>query len=202
MTEVLAVIRWKLSSKTHIKVYLALTLVEAFVKNCGERVYIGVNEEIFMNDFAKVVRKYNKSTYDGGEAREVAELSADVMQAWGEAFAAQSQRFPNISRTYFALRREGIQFKAQPDRSRMPTFSVAQSRFSPNYAGRELTATLEASRGRKNSGISSVYSGDSGNQLPRVRIHHTYSLTYALLVMLCYPSRFSSPNACSETQSV
>ena len=104
-------------------VYLALSLVESLVKNCGDRVYAAVNEVGFMRSMGKCVRRYHELAVKGNEYRKVADLSADIVQVWGEAFLSKSKIYPNISRTYHELRKEGIPFKAQCDESRYPIFS-------------------------------------------------------------------------------
>ena len=130
--EVFAVLKKKLNSKKPKTVFLALSLIEALVKNCGESVFIEINDESFMKEMAKVVRKYNPLGKTGGENRDVAEISADIVQAWGEAFLPRSLVYPNISKAYHELRKEGIIFKAQYDESRAPIFVTNNSTHGRN----------------------------------------------------------------------
>lgn len=46
-----------------------------------------------------------------------------MIQTWGEAFLPRSQQFPNIPKLYHDLRKEGLQFRAQYDESRVPIFT-------------------------------------------------------------------------------
>eukprot|EP01041_Mallomonas_annulata_P001124 gene1124-2184_t len=150
--EVVAAIRRKMNSKTHMKVFFALTMIETLVKNCGERMYVAINDEGFLKDMAKVVKKYQVLARNGRECRDVAELSADIIQAWGEAFLSRSRQYPNISRAYHELRKEGIQFKPQYDESRVPIFTNTRPVSVVNGTGNDyidddLAAALQASLG-------------------------------------------------------
>jgi hypothetical protein len=74
-----------------------------------------------MKDLAKVARKYSGKR--GGDSIEVAELSLDVIQAWGEAFLSHQKKFPAYTKIYHELRKEGMQFKSQYDINRVPIFT-------------------------------------------------------------------------------
>jgi VHS domain len=119
--EVIFLLRRKLSSPKARTVYLTLSLVEALVKNGGNKVFAAVGNEAFMKEMAKVARKYNGRS--GSENMEVSELSLDMIQGWGEAFLSKQREFPAFSKTYHDLRKEGIQFKAQYDVNRVPIFT-------------------------------------------------------------------------------
>eukprot|EP00604_Paraphysomonas_vestita_P002088 CAMPEP_0174819594 /NCGR_PEP_ID=MMETSP1107-20130205/2929_1 /TAXON_ID=36770 /ORGANISM="Paraphysomonas vestita, Strain GFlagA" /LENGTH=613 /DNA_ID=CAMNT_0016033393 /DNA_START=441 /DNA_END=2282 /DNA_ORIENTATION=+ len=102
---------------------------------------------------AKVARKFTAKKSDTN-AREVSELSLDIIQAWGEAFLPRSKTYPNISKTYHELRKEGLPFRAQYDENRVPIFSPPpaipediQAELSGNYyesSSIELDAELAA----------------------------------------------------------
>jgi hypothetical protein len=91
------------------------------VKNGGPRVHAAVGTDAFMKDLAKVARKYSGKR--GGDSIEVAELSLDVIQAWGEAFLSHQKQFPAYVKIYHELRKEGMQFKSQYDVNRVPIFT-------------------------------------------------------------------------------
>lgn len=79
-----------------------------------------------MKDLAKVARKYTAKKGDSN-AREVSELSLDIIQAWGEAFLPRSKVYPNFAKTYHELRKEGLPFRPQYDESRVPVFTPPPS---------------------------------------------------------------------------
>lgn len=122
LNEVFMALKRKLTSKKPMTVFLALNLIETLVKNCGTIVYPAINEESFMKELAKVVKRYQPLMRNGGEERDVAELSTDIIQAWGEAFMRRRE-YPNISKAYLDLRREGVQFRTEVDQTKVPTFS-------------------------------------------------------------------------------
>jgi hypothetical protein len=76
-----------------------------------------------MKDIGKVARKYTAKAKNDSNAREVSELALDIIQAWGEAFLPRSKQYPNFSKTYHELRKEGLPFKTQYDESRVPVFT-------------------------------------------------------------------------------
>lgn len=120
-------IRRKFGSSNAKGVFLAITLAEAVVKNGGPRVHAAVGNDSFMKDLAKVARKYSGKR--GVDSIEVAELSLDVIQAWGEAFLSHQKQFPAYVKIYHELRKEGLQFKPQYDINRVPIFTPAGGGF-------------------------------------------------------------------------
>jgi hypothetical protein len=79
-----------------------------------------------MKDMAKVARKFTAKKGDSN-AREVSELSLDIIQAWGEAFLPKSKRYPNFAKIYHELRKEGLPFRPQYDENRVPVFTPPPS---------------------------------------------------------------------------
>jgi hypothetical protein len=79
-----------------------------------------------MKDMAKVARKFTAKKGDSN-AREVSELSLDIIQAWGEAFLPKSKMYPNFAKVYHELRKEGLPFRPQYDESRVPVFTPPPS---------------------------------------------------------------------------
>lgn len=84
------------------------------------------NDESFMKELAKVARKFTAKKGDSN-AREVSELSLDIIQAWGEAFLPRSKMYPNFAKVYHELRKEGLPFRSQYDESRVPVFTPPPS---------------------------------------------------------------------------
>ena len=116
----------KLGSAKPKSVFLAVSLVEALVKNCGRRFHATISVDAtsssgsFMKEMAKVARKFSGKS--GSENIEVAELVLDVIQAWGEAFLTLQKEYPAFSKVYHELRKEGLHFKTQCDPNRVPIF--------------------------------------------------------------------------------
>ena len=115
--------RRKLSNSNPKVVVLTFRLLESLMSNCDDKFYSCVNEKSFINEISKTARKYCSKV--GPENREAAEVSLDVIQAWGEAFLTKRNRYPNITELYFNLRKEGLPFKKdnQFAASRVPIFN-------------------------------------------------------------------------------
>ena len=135
-------IRRKLSSSKAKTVFLTISLVEALVKNGDVHVHAAVGTESFMKEMAKVARKY--SGKGGSENIEVAELSLDVIQAWGEAFLSRQRQFPGFVKVYHDLRKEGLRFKAQYDINRVPIFTPDASDQNDGSGNNEDSGILKA----------------------------------------------------------
>lgn len=107
--EVVLYLRRKVSSTKTKTVFLAVSLAEALVKNCGQRVHaaIGVDYSLssFMRDMVRAAKRYHGKS--SAEAIEVAELLLDVIQAWGEAFLVMRAQYPGFVQAYHDLRKEG-----------------------------------------------------------------------------------------------
>ena len=95
-----------------------------------------------MKEMAKVARKY--SGKGGSENIEVAELSLDVIQAWGEAFLSRQRQFPGFVKVYHDLRKEGLRFKAQYDVNRVPIFTPSAADQSDGSGNNEYSGILKA----------------------------------------------------------
>ena len=136
-------IKRKLASSKSKTVFLAITLVEALVKNGGARVHGAVGTEPFMKEMAKVARRFNGR--GGSESLEVSELVLDVIQAWGEAFLSRKKHYPAFVNAYHDLRKEGLQFKAQYDVNRVPIFEVGGGNLDSAEDSAILRAAMAAS---------------------------------------------------------
>ena len=135
-------LRRKLTSSRPKTVFLTISLVEALVKNGDAHVHEAIGSEAFMKEMAKVARKYNGK--GGSDNIEVAELSLDVIQAWGEAFLSRQRQFPAFVKTYHDLRKEGLHFKAQYDINRVPIFTPVAADPSDGTGNREDSGILSA----------------------------------------------------------
>ena len=145
--EVVYCLRQKMGARQSTRtVFMAVSLIEMLVKNCGMRLHAAIGQASFMDDLVKVAKKYVGKT--GEYCRDVAELILDVIQAWGEAFLPRQRQFPHIVGAYHTLRKEGFPFKAQYDPSRVPIFTPAGNVSKDQMTEDEiLSAALAASMG-------------------------------------------------------
>lgn len=162
-------IRRKLGSKSLRVIILTLHILESLVHNCGPRLYSALNDEAFMRDMGKLARKY--AGKHGSEYKELTDVCLDMIQAWGEAFLQQQAIYPNITKTYFDLCKEGIKFPSkQFDENRVPLTktNVPASSRNKTYADSDanLAAALAASLvGSKSIDASDTPSGKLRSQI-------------------------------------
>lgn len=120
MAEVVVVLKNKICSKDVKVVLMTLCLVEAMVKNGTPLVHASIGTDFFMKEMANTARKYNAKI--GQDNREVVDQCLNMIQCWGEGFAASgSQNY--FSKYYQDLRREGLPFNQNFDRSQLTDFS-------------------------------------------------------------------------------
>jgi len=109
-------LRRKVSSLKTKTVFLAVSLAEALVKNCGQRVHAAIGADYssssFMRDMVRAAKRYHGKS--NAEAVEVSELLLDVIQAWGEAFLVMRAQYPGFVQAYHDLRKEGQVFIMRP----------------------------------------------------------------------------------------
>jgi hypothetical protein len=121
--EVVLYLRRKVSSLKTKTVFLAVSLAEALVKNCGQRVHAAIGADYssssFMRDMVRAAKRYHGKS--NAEAVEVSELLLDVIQAWGEAFLVMRAQYPGFVQAYHDLRKEGQVFIRRPLRTRPHT---------------------------------------------------------------------------------
>jgi len=147
LEEIVYCLRQKMGARQSTRtVFMAVSLTEMLVKNCGMRLHAAIGQASFMADLVKVAKKYVGKT--GEYCRDVAELTLDVIQAWGEAFLPRQRQFPHIVGAYHQLRKEGFPFRPQYDPTRVPIFTPAGNVSKDNMNEDEiLAAALAASIG-------------------------------------------------------
>jgi hypothetical protein len=99
---------------------LALTLLEALMKNCGPEFHLQVAVRDFMGELAQLA-------LPGDADRRVMHKVQQLLQAWGEAFAEMRREMPLFYDTYQELRERGVQFPPF-DPSLAPSFIGNSSR--------------------------------------------------------------------------
>lgn len=121
ISEFIFYLRRKFGSKIPKVISLSLLLIDQLIKNCSHKVYFAINQDNFVKDFGKLIRKYNAKS--GSSNAEVANVSLDLIQSWNAIFARIQDRYPNIPRLYQELRREGIPLNSNIDSSHTPVYS-------------------------------------------------------------------------------
>ncbi|XP_042436672.1 TOM1-like protein 6 isoform X1 [Zingiber officinale] len=127
--EVLKAIKKRLQNKNPKVQFLALTLLETMVKNCGEYVHFQVAERKILEEMIKIVKKKTDM--------QVRDKILVLLDSWQEAFGGPSGKYPQYYWAYIELKRSGIAF---PQRS-----ANAPPIFTPPVARSELTSAYHQS---------------------------------------------------------
>ncbi|XP_074564816.1 TOM1-like protein 6 [Curcuma longa] len=127
--EVLKAIKKRLQNKNPKVQFLALTLLETLVKNCGEYVHFQVAERKILEEMIKIVKKKTDM--------QVRDKILVLLDSWQEAFGGPSGKYPQYYWAYIELKRSGIAF---PQRS-----ANAPPIFTPPVARSELTSAYHQS---------------------------------------------------------
>ncbi|XP_019253308.1 PREDICTED: TOM1-like protein 2 [Nicotiana attenuata] len=111
-------IKKRLRSKKPKVQLLALTLLEAIVKNCGDIVHMHVAEKGLLHQMVKIVKK--KPDFH------VREKILILVDTWQEAFGGPRARYPQYYGSYQELLRIGAVFPQRSERS-APVFTPPQT---------------------------------------------------------------------------
>ncbi|WOL06355.1 hypothetical protein Cni_G15087 [Canna indica] len=104
--EVLKAVKKRLQNK-HPKVqFLALTLLETMVKNCGDYVHFQIAERKILEEMIKIVKKKTDM--------QVRDKILMLLDSWQEAFGGPSGKYPQYYWAYTEMKKSGILF---PQRS-------------------------------------------------------------------------------------
>ncbi|KAK4794599.1 hypothetical protein SAY86_012593 [Trapa natans] len=99
--------------------FLALTLLETMVKNCGDYIHFQIAEKNIPAEMVKIVKKK-------ADIR-VRDKVLLLLDAWKEAFGGPGGKHPQYYYAYEELRRSGIQFPF-PSRDTAPIFTPPVTR--------------------------------------------------------------------------
>ncbi|XP_074568816.1 LOW QUALITY PROTEIN: TOM1-like protein 6 [Curcuma longa] len=124
--EVLKAIKKRLQNKNPKVQFLALTLLETMVKNCGEYVHFQVAERKILEEMIKIVKKKADM--------QVRDKILILLDSWQEAFGGPGGKYPQYYLAYIELKRSGIAFP-QRTANAPPIFTppIAQSELTPAY---------------------------------------------------------------------
>lgn len=129
--EILKAVKKRLQHKSPRVQFLALTLLETMIKNCGDFIHFQVVERDILQEMVKIVRK--KTDMD------VREKILVLLESWQEAFGGPGGKYPQYFWAYTDLKRSGVDFPHHP--------SDATLMFTPPAPQAAPTRTPQAGRG-------------------------------------------------------
>ncbi|KAG0467499.1 hypothetical protein HPP92_019079 [Vanilla planifolia] len=95
-------VKKRLQNKSSRVQFLALMLLEAMVKNCGDFVHFQVVDQGVLQDMVKIVRRTRNM--------QVREKVLGLLQSWQESFDGPNGKYPQYYYTYAELKRSGVRF--------------------------------------------------------------------------------------------
>ncbi|KAG6537232.1 TOM1-like protein 6 isoform X1 [Zingiber officinale] len=106
--DVVKAVKKRLQHKNPKVQFLALTLLEMMIKNCGDYLHFQVVEREILQEMLKIVRK--KADL------QVRDKILELIDSWQEAFGGSGGKYPQFYWAYTDLRRSGVIFpKRSPD---------------------------------------------------------------------------------------
>ncbi|XP_078436269.1 TOM1-like protein 6 [Wolffia australiana] len=122
--DVIKAVKKRLQHKNGNVQFLALTLLETMMKNCGEFVHLQVIERDILHEMIKIVKKKTDMR--------VRDKILVLLDAWQEAFGGPGGRYPQYYAAYMELRQYGVQFpQRSPDT--VPMYSPPGARPPPRH---------------------------------------------------------------------
>ncbi|PKU75161.1 TOM1-like protein 6 [Dendrobium catenatum] len=95
-------VKKRLQNKNSKVQFLALTLLETMIKNCGDFVHFQVVELGILQEIVKIVRKTRNM--------QVREKILVLLESWQETFGGPNGKYPQYYYTYAELKRSGLRF--------------------------------------------------------------------------------------------
>ncbi|CAA7389304.1 unnamed protein product [Spirodela intermedia] len=112
--EVVKAVKKRLQHKNGKVQFLALTLLETMMKNCGDFVHFQVVERDILQEMVKIVKKKTDM--------QVRDKILVLLDSWQEAFGGPGGKYPQYYAAYVELRQYGVQFpQRSPDAAPMFT---------------------------------------------------------------------------------
>ncbi|KAJ0978423.1 hypothetical protein J5N97_013897 [Dioscorea zingiberensis] len=127
--DVVKAVKKRLQHKNPKVQFLALTLLETMIKNCGDSVHHQVVERDVMQEMIKIVRKKTDM--------QVREKILVLLDSWQEAFGGPGGKYPQYYWAYTELKRSGVVF---PKRSADSTLIFTPPATHPTAIPRHLQA--------------------------------------------------------------
>ncbi|KAJ1262365.1 hypothetical protein BS78_09G101900 [Paspalum vaginatum] len=124
--EVIKALKKRIQHKNANVQFLALTLLETLIKNCGDHVHLQVVERNILEDMMKIVKKKADM--------QVRDKILMLLDSWQEAFGGPGGKHPHYYWAYAELKRSGVEFpKQSPDAAPIFTPPVTQPASLPSY---------------------------------------------------------------------
>ncbi|CAN6333483.1 unnamed protein product [Urochloa humidicola] len=124
--EVIKALKKRIQHKNANVQFLALTLLETLIKNCGDRVHVQVIERNILEEMMKIVKKKTDM--------QVREKVLTLLDSWQEAFGGPGGKHPHYYWAYAELKRSGVEFpKRSPDAAPIFTPPVTRPASLPSY---------------------------------------------------------------------
>ncbi|KAL6142353.1 hypothetical protein ACLB2K_060635 [Fragaria x ananassa] len=115
--------------------FLALTLLETMVKNCGDYIHFQIAERNILGEMVKIVKKKVRLE-DALTDMQVRDKILILVDSWQTAFGGPSGKHPQYYWAYNELRRSGVEFpKHSMDAAPMFAPPVTNSILRPSQAG-------------------------------------------------------------------
>ncbi|CAH8334803.1 unnamed protein product [Eruca vesicaria subsp. sativa] len=116
--DVVKALKKRLQHKSPRVQQLALTLLEALVKNCGDYLHHQVAEKNILGEMVKIVKKKADM--------QVRDKILVMLDSWQQAFGGPEGKYPHYYYAYDELRRSGVEFpRRSPDASPVITPPVS-----------------------------------------------------------------------------
>ncbi|RCV18226.1 hypothetical protein SETIT_3G282900v2 [Setaria italica] len=124
--EVIKALKKRIQHKNANVQFLALTLLETLIKNCGDRVHVQVIERNILDEMMKIVKKKADM--------QVRDKILTLLDSWQEAFGGPGGKHPHYYWAYAELKRAGVEFpKRSPDAAPVFTPPVTRPASLPSY---------------------------------------------------------------------
>ncbi|XP_020576459.1 TOM1-like protein 2 isoform X1 [Phalaenopsis equestris] len=126
-------VKKRLRNKNSRVQFLALTLLEAMVKNCGDFVHFQVVDVGILQEMVKIVRNTRNM--------QVREKILVLLEYWQEEFGGPNGKYPQYYYTYAELKRSGIRFVQSQVEDDLPITNETQvvERFDEVMASESFT---------------------------------------------------------------
>ncbi|KAJ6803794.1 target of Myb protein 1-like [Iris pallida] len=124
--DVVKAVKKRLQHKNPRVQFLALTLLETMIKNCGDYVHFQVVDRDILQEMIKIVRKKTDM--------QVRDKILVLLDSWQEAFGGPGGKYPQYYWAYTELKRTGVQFpQRSPDSALIFTPPVKHSASAPRH---------------------------------------------------------------------
>ncbi|ONK62647.1 uncharacterized protein A4U43_C07F6380 [Asparagus officinalis] len=124
--DVVKAVKKRLQHKSPKVHFLALTLLETMIKNCGDHVHFQIVDRGILQEMIKIVRKKTDM--------QVRDKILVLLDSWQEAFGGPGGKYPQYYWAYTELKRSGVEFpQRSPDSALIFTTPVTHPAAPSRY---------------------------------------------------------------------